>query len=378
MNNTTPILNPFDKFLNLLCFTPLGLLSLLVLVVLPLIPPFNQEYLIRWLISAALIASLAIAFDFTAGLINIVNFGYAAIMGLGAYTSAILADRIGLTPWLGMLAGGLAAGAMGMIIGMITLRLRGIFAACLAWFFGLALMGLAIKLVWLTRGPMGLQVERLLDTQSNVPYYYLILAMMTTIYIICKWVTRTRMGVAFKAIGQNMEAARTSGINPVFYRLANFVLSCAIGGVLGGFYAHYYGILTPDIMHTSKTVEVLAVAYIGGRGSLWGGAAIAFPFIFAMELIRSSLSNLPGINLVLYGLLLILVMIYYPGGFAQFFDTYIRKTKNKLFNYVLNGASAGEKISRQSSKRIMQDDTRINIVELDIENQIIPERQSNN
>jgi len=343
MNNTTPILNPFDKFLNLLCFTPLGLFSLMVLLVLPMIPPFNQEYLIRWLISAAFIASLAIAFDFTAGLINIVNFGYCAIMGLGAYTSAIFSHHFGLSPWLGMLAGGLAAGGMGMIIGMITLRLRGIFAACLAWFFGLALMGLAIKLVWLTRGPMGLRVERLFDTQSNVPYYYLLLAMMTAIFIICKWVTRTRMGVAFKAIGQNMEAARTSGINPVFYRLANFVLSCAIGGVLGGFYAHYYGILTPDVMHTSKTVEVLAVAYIGGRGSLWGGAVIAFPFIFGMELIRSSLSNLPGINLVLYGLLLILVMIYYPGGFAQFFDTYIRHPKNKMLNYVLNGASAAVK-----------------------------------
>ncbi len=341
MNTTTPTLNPFDKFLNFLCFTPLGLFSLMVLLVLPVIPPFNQEYLIRWLISAALIASLAIAFDFTAGLINIVNFGYAAIMGLGAYTSAILADRFGLTPWFGLLAGGLAAALMGVIIGMITLRLRGIFAACLAWFFGLALMGLATKLVWLTRGPMGLQVDRLIDTQSNVLYYYLIVAMMTVIYTMCKWVTRTRMGVAFKAIGQNMEAARTSGINPVFYRLTNFVLSCAIGGVLGGFYAHYYGIITPDIMHTSKTVEVLAVAYIGGRGSLWGGAVIAFPFVFAMELIRSSLSNLPGINLILYGLLLILVMIYYPGGFAQFFNTYVRKPKNKLLYYLLNGASAG-------------------------------------
>lgn len=340
MNNTTPISNPFDKLLNLFCLTPLGLLALVVLAALPMIPPFNQEYLVRWLISSALIASLAIAFDFTAGLINIVNFGYCAIMGLGAYTSAILVEHFGLSPWLGMLAGGLAAAAMGAIIGVITLRLRGIFAACLAWFFGLALMGLAIKLVWLTRGPMGLRVDRLFDTQSNVPYYYLLLAMMTAIYVICKWVTRTRMGVAFKAIGQNMEAARTSGINPVFYRLANFVLSSAIGGVLGGFYAHYYGILTPDVMHTSKTVEVLAVAYIGGRGSLWGGAAVAFPFIFGMELIRSSLSNLPGINLVLYGVLLILVMIYYPGGFAEFFDTYVRKPRNKVLAYALNGASS--------------------------------------
>lgn len=330
--------NPVNKLLDLLCFTPFGLTALVVLFLLPLIPPFNQEYLLRWLISAAFIAALAVAFDFTAGFINIVNFGYAAIMGLGGYTSAILAERIGLSPWLGMLAGGLLSGFLGFVIGAITLRLRGIFAACLAWFFGLALMGLATKMVWLTRGPLGMRVDRLFETQSNAPYYYLCLTMMVVIYVICKWCTRTKMGLAFKAIGQNMEAARTSGINPIFYRLVNFTLSCALAGWLGGFYAHYYGILTPDIMHTAKTVEVLAVAYIGGRGSLWGGAAIAFPFIFAMELVRSSLTNLPGLNLLLYGLLLILVMIYYPGGFAEFFNTYLRKPKNQLANYFLNGA----------------------------------------
>jgi branched-chain amino acid transport system permease protein len=335
--------NPVNKLLDLLCLTPAGLLALAVLLILPFVPPFNQEYLIRWLISAALIASLSIGFDFTAGLINIVNFGYCAIMGLGGYTSAILAERIGLSPWLGILAGGVAAAILGLVIGMITLRLRGIFAACLAWFFGLALMGLATKMVWLTRGPLGMRVDRLFDTPSNVPYYYLILAIMVAMFIACKWVTRTRMGMAFKAIGQNMEAARTSGINPVFYRVSNFVLSCALAGVLGGFYAHFYGILTPDIMHTSKTVEVLAVAYIGGRGSLWGGAAIAFPFIIAMELVRSSLTNLPGLHLVIYGVLLIAVMIYYPGGFAAFFDTHIRKPKNKVMDYFLNGAFGAAK-----------------------------------
>jgi branched-chain amino acid transport system permease protein len=332
--------NPVNKLLDLLCFTPAGLIALAVLFVLPLIPPFNQEYLLRWLISAAFIAALAVAFDFTAGFISIVNFGYAAIMGLGGYTSAILADRIGLNPWLGMLAGGLLAAFLGFVIGAVTLRLRGIFAACLAWFFGLALMGLATKMVWLTRGPLGMRVDRLFETQSNEPYYYLCLTMMVVIYIICKWCTRTKMGLAFKAIGQNMEAARTSGINPIFYRLVNFTLSCALAGWMGGFYAHYYGILTPDMMHTSKTVEVLAVAYIGGRGSLWGGAAIAFPFIFAMELVRSSLTNLPGLNLLLYGLLLILVMIYYPGGFAAFLDNIFRKTKNSALNYFLNGVQS--------------------------------------
>jgi len=335
--------NPVNKLLDFLCLTPAGLIALVVLFVLPLIPPFNDEYLIRWLISAALIAALSVAFDFTAGFINIVNFGYAAIMGLGGYTSAILAERLGLSPWLGMVAGGLLAAFLGFVIGVITLRSRGIFAAVLAWFFGLALMGLATKMIWLTRGPLGMRVNRLFETASNVPYYYLCLAMMIVVYIVCKWCTRTKMGLAFKAIGQNMEAARTSGVNPVFYRLINFTLSCALAGWLGGFYAHYYGILTPDVMHTSKTVEILAVAYIGGRGSLWGGAAVAFPFIFAMELVRSSLSNLPGLNLLLYGLLLIVVMIYYPGGFAGFFNTVFRKTKNKAMRYFLNGAYASAK-----------------------------------
>jgi len=329
-----------DKVLGKLNLTPAGILGLVILAVLPFIPPFNQEYMVRWLISAALIAAGAIAFDFTAGFINIVNFGFYAILGLGGYTSAILAVNYGLTPWIGVLCGAVTAGLLGLLVGLLTLRLRGIFAAVMAWFVGLALMGLATKMVWLTRGPLGLRTPRLFETASNIPYYYIMLLLMLFIYLVCSWVTSSKVGIAFKAIGQNMDAARTSGINPTYYRILNFTLSCTLAGLLGGFYAHYYGILTPDIMHTAKTVEVLAVAYIGGRGSLWGGAAIAFPFILAMELVRSGLSNLPGLNLIIYGLLLILVMIYYPGGFAQFFDTYVRHPKNKALNYFLNGSTA--------------------------------------
>jgi branched-chain amino acid transport system permease protein len=108
----------------------------------------------------------------------------------------------------------------------------------------------------------------------------------------------------------NEDTARTR------YRVINFTLSCALAGWLGGFYAHYYGILTPDVMATSHTVEVLAAAYIGGRGSLWGGALAAFPIIFFVEWMRTNLVELPGLHLVIYGLMLILVMVYYPGGLA--------------------------------------------------------------
>lgn len=295
----------------------LGLLALLV--VLPFIPPFNREDLLRWLVGAALIAAQAIAFDFTAGYINIVNFGFAAFVGLGGYTSALLAVKLGVNPWLGMLAGAAVAAAVGFLTGALTLRLRGIFAAVMAWFIGLALLGLTRNLTDLTRGALGLNAPSLLATSDNRPYYYIAVAMMVITYVVLRRVIRSHIGLAFRAIGQNVEAARASGVDPTRYRVINFTLSCAFAGWLGGFYAHYYGILTPDVMATSHTVEVLAVAYIGGRGSLWGGALAAFPMIFFVEWMRTNLVSLPGLHLVIYGLLLILVMIYYPGGLAELF-----------------------------------------------------------
>lgn len=330
-------MNLFDYVLDRLCLTPAGLIGLVILAILPLTAYFGQQYMVRWLIEGALAAAAAIAFDFTAGFINIVNFGFYAILGLGAYTSTLLSVDAGVSPWIGIFVGALAAGLLGFITGVLTLRLRGIFAAVVAWFVGLALMGIATQWVNLTRGPLGLRSPHFFNTASNVPYYYLILLMMFVTYFVTKWATRSKMGIAFRAIGQNMEAARTSGINPTFYRVVNFTLSCTLAGLLGGFYAHYYGILTPDLMQTSKTVEVLAVAYIGGRGSLWGGAAIAFPFIYASDMLQATLSNMPGLNLVLYGLLLILVMIYYPGGFAQFFNTHLAQSNNRVLRYLMSG-----------------------------------------
>jgi branched-chain amino acid transport system permease protein len=285
-------------------------------VVLPFIPPFNGQDYQRWLVGAALMAAMAVAFDFTAGYINIVNFGFAAFVGVGGYVSGLLAANLGISPWIGTFVGAGAAGLVGLLTGMLTLRLRGIYAAVMTWFVGLALMGLARNLTDITRGSLGLNVPLLLDTSDNLPYYYVILGMLVITIVVLSAVIRSDMGLAFRAIGQNLQAARASGINPTRFLVVNFTLSCAFAGWLGGFYAHYYGILTPDVMLTSHTVEVLAVAYIGGRGTLWGPAVIAFPLTIGVELLRTQFSNLPGLHLVLYGLVLILVMIYQPGGFA--------------------------------------------------------------
>lgn len=335
MNNQNQVWNRFTAGLSVIGFTPLGLVLLIVLALLPFIPPFSQEHIIRWLIMGAFLAAQSIAFDFTAGYISVVNFGFAAILGLGAYTSAILVNtspvlmvQPGLSPWVGIWIGAIVAGLVGLGLGILTLRLRGIFAAVMAWFVGIALMGIVRNLTDLTRGPLGMAPRTFLETVSNRPYFYIILVMMLVVYIILKLVTKSNYGLAFKAIGQNFDAARASGINPTKYRVFNFALSAFFAGWLGGFYAHFFGSLTPQtLMHTSKTVEVLAIAYIGGRGSLWGGIAVAFPFVFFIEFLRSNLSQLPGLHLVIYGLLMILVMIYYPEGVSGLYNWIVEKIK---------------------------------------------------
>ena len=329
MNNQNGLWKRFTSGLGVIGFTPLGLVLMIILALLPFIPPFSQEYILRWMIMGAFLAAQAVAFDFTAGYINVVNFGFAAILGLGAYTSAILVNtspvikvQLGLSPWISIWVGALVAGLVGLGLGILTLRLRGIFAAVMAWFVGIALMGLVRNLTDITRGPLGMNPPSFLETTSNRPYFYIILGMLLVVYITLKLVTRSHFGLAFKAIGQNFDAARASGINPTYYRVFNFTLSAFFAGWFGGFYAHYFGSLTPQtLMHTSKTVEVLALAYIGGRGSLWGGMAIAFPFVFGIEALRSSLPpDWAGLHLVIYGVLMILVMIFYPAGFSGLYE----------------------------------------------------------
>jgi len=330
--NATTNQNSWQRFVALLAhigFTPLGLFLIVVIALLPLVHPFNQEHILRWMIMGAFLAAQSIAFDFTAGFINVVNFGFAALVGLGAYTTGMLTNtrpsiimQFGISPWIGIWVGAIIAGLVGLLLGMLTLRLRGIFAAVMAWFVGIALMGIVNNMTEWTRGPLGMAPISLLERGTgNRPYFYIILGMMIIIYVILKLITNSNYGLAFRAIGQNIDAACASGINPTKYRVFNFTVSAFFAGWLGGFYAHYFGSLTPaTIMHTSKTVEILAIAYIGGRGSLWGGIAVAFPFVFLIEFLRSTFTDLPGLHMVIYGVLMIVVMIYYPSGLSGFYD----------------------------------------------------------
>lgn len=290
-------------------------------LVLAIMPIFVQDDYIRRLLAISLYyGMLAMAFDFTGGFINAVNFGFAGFVGLGAYVSAILVVSLGFNPWLGLIAAMLATGLVGFLTGLLTLPLRGIYVSLMSWFVGLTLMALASAMVKVTRGARGIVVPPLFESASVLSYLYIFLALMVVLYVCLRLIIRTRIGLAFRAIGQNYDAARASGINPTYYKLLNFTISCACAGLLGGFYGHFVGIITPDIMDTGHTMEVMALSFIGGSGSLLGGVFAAFLLIPVFD----SLKKLMEYRLIIYGMLLILVMIFYPAGLNGLYQRVIQ------------------------------------------------------
>jgi branched-chain amino acid transport system permease protein len=124
----------------------------------------------------------------------------------------------------------------------------------------------------------------------------------------------SRMGLAFQAIREDELAAQTLGLNTVKYKLFNFTMGCFLGGILGAFYAHYLGVLapTPEEFGVPRTVEILTITYVGGRGTLWGSIFAAFVLIGFQEYFRP----LGTWRLVMFGSLLILTILIAPKGLA--------------------------------------------------------------
>lgn len=312
-----------SKVFRLLGISPFSVVVFIVLAIAPFF--MTSQYVLHLYASSLMFGALAMGFDFTAGFINIVNFGYAAFVGVGAYTAALLVINFGISPLLGIIAGALISSVLGFFTGILTLRLRGMFAALMSWFLGITLMSMASNLVDLTRGQLGLNVPVLFATTDKTPFVYLILVIAALSYVCFKKITSSNIGLAFRAIGQDIEAAHSSGIDSTKYKVLNFTVSCFFAGLIGGFYGFFVGIITPAMMHTRVTIEILVIAYIGGRGSLWGSLLAALLIIPIFEYLKPMME----IRLVIYGLLLVLVMIFYPGGLAQLYQNAIDLIKHK-------------------------------------------------
>jgi branched-chain amino acid transport system permease protein len=295
----------------LACVTALVLASIFV----------RNEYALRLLVISLYFGCQAMTFDFTGGYINAVNFGFAAFAGLGAYAAALIAIHTGLGAWAGLLVGALVTGLVGFFTGILTLPLRGIYVSLMSWFVGMTLMALATAMEAVTRGARGLIVPPIFKDATTTAYLYILISIFLVVYIVLNLIIRSPVGLAFRAIGQNYDAAQASGVNPTRYKLLNFTISSACAGLFGGFYAHYVGIVTPVVMNMGYTLEIMALSFIGGSGSLLGGVFAAFLLIPMFD----SLKSLMEYRLILYGMLLILVMIFYPAGLAGLYQIALQK-----------------------------------------------------
>lgn len=266
---------------------------------------------------------MAAIFDLMIGYAGLINFGYAGFLAVGAYTSALGTFHFQVSPWAGLLTGGLATALIGLATGVISLRLRGLYVALLTFFVGESIRFALSNSPEFTRGMLGLSVRPLPEllgfdfSRGNIlAYYYLLLLLGGAIMLLLTWLVRSRFGLAFEAIREDQLATQSLGLNTTKYKLYNFTIASFLAGVMGAFYASYLGILSPspEEFGVYRTVEILTITYVGGRGTLWGSIFAAFLLIGLQEYFR----GLGPWRLVIYGSLLIFVMLFARRGLAGF------------------------------------------------------------
>lgn len=303
--------------------TPARVIKVAVLIaILVFVPPLiDNAYITRIFISAVMLGVMAAIFDLMIGYAGLVNFGYAGFIAVGAYTSALGNFHYGINPWLGLLTGGLLTALLGFLCGVITLRLRGLYVALMTFFVGEAIRFSLSNTPEFTRGMLGLSVAPYPDifgidfSRSNLyAYYYLLLVLTAAIMGFMWWLVKSRYGLAFEALREDQLATQSLGLNTTKYKLYNFTIASFLAGVMGAFYAHYLGILSPspEEFGVYRTVEILSITYIGGRGTLWGSLFSGFLLIGFQEYFRA----LGPWRLVIFGALLVFVMLFARRGLA--------------------------------------------------------------
>ena len=277
--------------------------------------PRQQRYILHVLIFTAFFAALALSYDLVVGHVGSLSLAHPAFFGIGAYTAAILATRVGWPFLVAVLGAVLAAAVVAALVGVPLFRLAE--HAFAVGTLGLAVVASVVANNWVevTRGPLcvtGIPKPRLgpLAITTLPAFYWLALAALVAVVILYRGLTTFRLGRAFHAVRDNEPLAGAAGIDPLKYRLLAFTLAAAIAGGVGALYVHYLSVMCPEEMTVALTVNLLVIVFLGGVGSLRGVLIGALLFTALPEVLRLA----PTWRLVIYGALLLLVVIRSPGG----------------------------------------------------------------
>ena len=294
----------------------------LALGLLLVAPPFLPAYFLEILISVMLFGYLGAAWNILGGYAGQFSFGHAAYFGIGAYTSTLLFLKLGVTPWLGMLAGGVLAALFGLFAGYLSFRygLRGPYFSLVTLAFAEMLrvvavntkaVGSSIGLVIPNREPAPVNFV----FADKLPYYYVILAMALGAVWITRRVARSKLGYSLLAIRENEDAAEASGVDALGMKLRAMAISSFLTALGGTFYAQYFAYIDPTITFgPSVSIQGLLQAIVGGAGTVLGPVIGAFVLTPVSELSRAAIRGRAGVDVMLYGLVLILVISFLPQG----------------------------------------------------------------
>lgn len=302
-----------------------AVLALLAALALPLgLDP--QGYAIRVVTLVFLFGAMAQSWNVVGGLANQMSLGHAAFFGLGAYTSTLLLVHFGLSPWLGMLAGGVLGGAAAALISLPTMRLSGHYFALATLAFGEVMRVVANSWSGLTGGPVGLSVPFAPDSlwlfnfKATLPHYYIALAALCLVTAVFVAIKRSALGYRLRAVRENGDAAEVVGVNTARTKLIAAVVSGALMAMLGTLFAQLNFFFDPDTVFGAApvSIRVALIAIVGGVGTAIGpilGALVIIPLEEAANLFLSS--QVAGLSGFAYGLILIAVILVQPHGLAS-------------------------------------------------------------
>ncbi|TAM57550.1 branched-chain amino acid ABC transporter permease [bacterium] len=283
---------------------------LVAIAVMAALPHWLNAYWLHILATSWYYAILAVSWALLAGFAGQFSFAHMAFAAIGGYTSGLLAVDLHLPVPLGILCGVASAALVGAAIGWLCLRLRGPYLSLFTLAFALILQLIIIAEYQFTRGSLGLSVPGLFGGNSDLPYYYAGFVLVLASLAIMGALLRSRVGLFLRALREDEDAAEASAIDTSYYRILVFTITSAFAGLAGGYYGHYVGILSPNIVTIPEMGLVVAMAVVGGIENL-PGAAIGAIFVFvASEALRSG----GQLRFVALGLVIMLTQRFAQNG----------------------------------------------------------------
>jgi branched-chain amino acid transport system permease protein len=293
--------------------TKIGLIVLaVVLALLPLaLPnPYYYDVAIRIAINACVVIGLNLLIGYTGQ----ISLGHAGFFGIGAYASAILTSRFDWPPAAALLAGALATGLLAFVVARPILKLKGHYLAMATLGLGIILSIVSVNETAWTGGPDGMSVNAFgllgWEIAGERVWYWVVAVLLLAVTWLALNLIDSPAGRALQAIHGSEVAARVVGVDSAAFKVRVFVLSAVLASVMGSLTAHYVGFLTPGVAGFFHSIELVTMVVVGGMASVFGsivGAAI-------LTMLPQLLSTFEGWETVVFGVILMLTMIFLPKG----------------------------------------------------------------